>query len=590
MINKVELGSVKNNSQTPNRIVIKNNNVGQQSFTGLGKLAHKAGDLALSGIQKCEERPMVNVAVLDLSTAIIPRTFFETFIGSKTKDEDGNDTHHRKLNIMGGFEALRREGSGLLINCIIPSYIVIGAAHLLHRPIMGMFKKSNLVRSWANGDTINSVQKYYNNAQGLTKEDRVYSTLKTMFDDIEGVNGSAEKDGLKKFKEIFANDSEYTEHLRKMAKNIVSDKPEENYTSEMYKYLVKKSGIAENIKFSGDKGYFSSSLSHLCESASDILHGAYLEGIIKDYAPDSAQGKNAEKLVSKEVEEISKYFGKAKKLVNAKSIAGLGMIIPLAIAAQPINRWITHKLSGKKGAPIYNDDRERVLTPEEKKKLTRDKFIAVPMMWGVAGLSMLMDKPSLKMFQFKNIFPTMDQARIISAATFSSRLAAAEDSNELKENTIRDIATFSSFYFLGDYAAKAIATFLEKHNKDGIKLINRLKEPKEGANILQKFWNWAKHTKMKSTDELGSIADKALWQKARRMRGICQFGNLAFSLLSLGVFIPIYTRTQSNKKEKMSQSQNQNSTLTTTSAQSSSIKFSENLIKDNAPTFKSFFS
>lgn len=97
-------------------------------------------------------------------------------------------------------------------------------------------------------------------------------------------------------------------------------------------------------------------------------------------------------------------------------------------------------------------------------------------MAGVAGLSMLMDRPSLKMFQFKNIFPTMDQARIISAATFSSRIAASEDSNELKENTIRDIATFSSFYFLGDYAAKGIATLLEYLNKDkGVQLINRLK-------------------------------------------------------------------------------------------------------------------
>lgn len=582
MINKVELGSVKNNSKTPNRIVIKNNNMGQPNFTGLGSLA-------LKGIQKCEEKPMVNVAVLDLSTAIIPRTFFETFIGSKTKDEDGNDTHHRKLNIMGGFEALRREGSGLVINCLIPGFIVKFAAGLLNKPIMGQFKNSSLVKSWANSDTINCIQKYYNNAQGLTKEDRVYSTLKSMFDDIEGVNGNAEKDGLKKFKELFANDPEYTEHLRKFAKNIISDKPEKDFADDMYNFLVKKSGIAENIKFAGDKGYFSSSLGHLCESASDILHGAYQEGIIKDYSADATQGKNVEKLVSKEVEELSKYFGKAKKLVNAKSIAGLGMIIPLAIAAQPINRWITHKLSGKKGAPIYNDDKERVLTPEEKAKLTRDKFIAVPLMWAVTGLSMLMDKPSLKMFQFKNIFPTMDQARIISAATFSSRLAAAEDSNELKENTIRDIATFSSFYFLGDYAAKAIATFLEKHNKDGIKLINRLKEPPEGTNILQKFWNWAKHTKMKSTDELlGSIGNEALRLKARNMRGLCQLGNIGFSLLSLGVFIPIYTRTQSNKKEKMRH--DQNTTLTATSTPTSSSKFSENLIKDNSPTFKSFFS
>lgn len=566
MINKVELGSVKNN-RTPKYVSQKNK--GQTSFTGLGSLA-------LKGIQKCEESPMINVAVLDLSTAILPRTFFETFIGSKKKDENGNETHERRLNIMGGFEAFRREGSGLLINCMIPSFIVMGAAKLLNRPIMGAFNKSNLTRSWANGDTINCVSKYYKNAQGSSKEDRVFSTLKSMFDDIEGVDGDIGKGGLKKFKEIFANDEEYTNHLRKMAKNIVSEKPEKGYTTEMYKYLVRKSGIAENIKFSKDSGFFSSSLGHLCDSVGDVLHGASKEGILTPNANITANEGN-----------FVKYLSKAKHLVNAKSIAGLGMIIPLAVAAQPINRWITHKLSGKKGAPIYNDDKERILTPEEKKQLTARKFIDVPLMWGVAALSMLMDRPSLKMFQFKNIFPTMDQARIISAATFSSRLAAAEDKNELHENTIRDIATFSSFYFLGDYAAKGIATFLEKHNKDGIKLINRLKDANPNDNIMKKFWNWAKHTKMKSTDELSAISNEALRTKAKNLRAICQAGNLAFSLLSLGIFIPLYTRTQTNKKEKMQKEQAIN-----TPAQSSSVgtttSFTQNLMKDNTKAFKAF--
>ena len=566
MINKVELGSVKNN-RTPKYVSQKNK--GQTSFTGLGSLA-------LKGIQKCEESPMINVAVLDLSTAILPRTFFETFIGSKKKDENGNETHERKLNIMGGFEAFRREGSGLLINCMIPSFIVMGAAKLLNRPIMGAFNKSNLTRSWANGDTINCVSKYYKNAQGASKEDRVFSTLKSMFDDIEGVDGDIGKGGLKKFKEIFANDEEYTNHLRKMAKNIVSEKPEKGYTTEMYKYLVRKSGIAENIKFSKDSGFFSSSLGHLCDSVGDVLHGASKEGILTPNANITANEGN-----------FVKYLSKANHLVNAKSIAGLGMIIPLAVAAQPINRWITHKLSGKKGAPIYNDDKERILTPEEKKQLTARKFIDVPLMWGVAALSMLMDRPSLKMFQFKNIFPTMDQARIISAATFSSRLAAAEDKNELHENTIRDIATFSSFYFLGDYAAKGIATFLEKHNKDGIKLINRLKDADPNDNIMKKFWNWAKHTKMKSTDELSAIGNEALRTKAKNLRAVCQAGNLAFSLLSLGIFIPLYTRTQTNKKEKMQKEQAIN-----TPAQSSPVgtttSFTQNLMKDNTKAFKAF--
>lgn len=566
MINKVELGSVKNN-RTPKYVSQKNK--GQTSFTGLGSLA-------LKGIQKCEESPMINVAVLDLSTAILPRTFFETFIGSKKKDENGNETHERKLNIMGGFEAFRREGSGLLINCMIPSFIVMGAAKLLNRPIMGAFNKSNLTKSWANGDTINCVSKYYKNAQGASKEDRVFSTLKSMFDDIEGVDGDIGKGGLKKFKEIFANDEEYTNHLRKMAKNIVSEKPEKGYTTEMYKYLVGKSGIAENIKFSKDSGFFSSSLGHLCDSVGDVLHGASKEGILTPNANIAANEGN-----------FAKYLSKAKHLVNAKSVAGLGMIIPLAVAAQPINRWITHKLSGKKGAPIYNDDKERILTPEEKRQLTARKFIDVPLMWGVAALSMLMDRPSLKMFQFKNIFPTMDQARIISAATFSSRLAAAEDKNELHENTIRDIATFSSFYFLGDYAAKGIATFLEKHNKDGIKLINRLKDADPNDNIMKKFWNWAKHTKMKSTDELSAIGNEALRTKAKNLRAVCQAGNLAFSLLSLGIFIPLYTRTQTNKKEKIQKEQAIN-TPAQSSPTGTTTSFTQNLMKDNTKAFKAF--
>lgn len=540
MISKVELGSVekKNNPQIKS---IKP----QTSFTGVG-------EMVLKGIQLCEQQPMLNVTVLDLSTAILPRTFFETFIGSKQKDENGNEIKERHLNLLGGFEAFRRESSGLLINCIIPSFIVIGVSKLLNRcGIMGEFKSSNLTGSWANGDAINSVEKYYTKSAGATKAERVFNTLKNMFDDIEGVNGDINKGGLKKFREIFADDAEYTAKLQQMTENILSDKPKKGFASDLYKYMVEKSGIAENIRFSGETGFSSSNLSHLCESAGDILHGASKEGIFKDYSKTLIDEKGLKEVAKAEQEQLSKYFSKAKKLVNAKSIGGLGIIIPLAIAAQPINRWITHKMAGKKGAPIYNDDKERILTPDEKKKLTAEKFFAVPLMWGVAALSMLMDRPSLKMFQFKNIFPTMDQARIISAATFSSRIAASEDSNELKENTIRDIATFSSFYFLGDYAAKGIASYLEKHNKDGITLINRLKNPKEGANIFSRFWTWAKHTKMKSTDELSHIADETLRSKAKNMRAMCQAGNLIFSLISLGIFIPLYTRTQTNKKKQL---------------------------------------
>lgn len=561
MINKVELGSV-NNQYTPNkRVGLEQKD--KTSFTGLGRWALNG---TLKGFQRCEEYPMLNVSVLDLSTAILPRTFFETFIGSKKKDENGNETHERKLNVFGGFEAFRRESSGLLINCIIPSFIVKGVAYLLQKPVMGAFSDSSMFRSWANTDTITKVQDYYTKASGANQEEKIFNTLKTMLDSVEGIDGDIDKGGLKKFKDIFANDEEYIEKLKQTAKSIASG--DKNAKPDLYKYLVRKTGIAENIRFNGDKSFFSSSLGHLCESADDVLRG-----IVKETPK------------FKDADDLSKFFARSKHLVNAKSVAGLGLIIPLAIAAQPINRWITHHLSGKKGAPIYNDDKERILTPQEKAKLTAQKFIAVPLMWGVAGLSMIMDKPSFRLFQFKNIFPTMDQARIISAATFSSRIAASEDSNELRESTIRDIATFSSFYFLGDYAAKGIATFLEKHNKNGIKLLNRLKNEDPSANVLKKFWNWAKHTKIKSTDELGAITDKALRAKAKQLRGLCQIGNFAFSLISLGVFIPLYTRTQTNKKQQLKAAQN----TPANNIKNSSTTFTQKYMANETTAFNSFF-
>lgn len=87
--------------------------------------------------------------------------------------------------------------------------------------------------------------------------------------------------------------------------------------------------------------------------------------------------------------------------------------------------------------------------------------------------------------------------------------------------------------------AKGIATFLEKKN-DGVHLINRLKETSKDANPLQKLWNWAKHTSLKSSDELVTAKDK-------RLRTICQIGNIAFSLLSLGV---LYQFTPDRKQTK----------------------------------------
>lgn len=523
----------------------------------------------------CEKYPMLNVTALDLSTAIVPRTIIET------KESNGH----------AGFEAFRRESSGLFVNCLLPSFIVMGIAKLVQSPLMGDFcrkGKSSLVNTWANSDSIDKIHKFYNEAQGSTKEEKIYNTFRNQLGSLVGVDGKETKD----FADIFqipkdpygnfagkAANEKVHNALNTLTEAVLSDKHNSKKVAEAYRAIVEETHIAENIKFKGDRAFFSNNLESVCDDTVKMLRGVVKENIT-------------------DADMLARYFKKAKKLVNVKSIAGLGVIIPLAISMQPINRWITHKTSGKKGAPIYKDFNQQTehkeLTPKEKNELLAQKFISIGSMIGVTGLSMFMDRPVWKnILQFKGLFPTMDQARIISTATFASRMGAAEDRNELREATVRDIATFASFYFLGDYVAKGIATFLEKKN-DGVHLINRLKENGKDANALQKLWNWAKHTSLKSSDELVTAKDK-------RLRTICQIGNIAFSLLSLGVFIPIYTRSKTNKKhaEELAKLNADKSSATSSASSSSgtngagkgssSDEFTISLVKDNT-AFKSFFN
>lgn len=543
MIEKIS--SVQNKQYAPRR----DNKSQTPSFGGLGSGI-------IYAVQLCEKYPMVNVSALDLSTAIVPRTIIET------KESNGH----------AGFEAFRREFSGLFVNCLIPSFIVMGLAHLMQRPIMGPFgKKSNLAGTWANSDAINKIHHFYGSAKGNSTAERVENTFRNMFGSISG----SDADRMRKFSDIFdmtfdsngnvikVGNEKIDKAIKDLTNVVMAKDFDKKVVKNAYQTIVQETHIAENIKFKNDAGFFANNLESVCDDTVKMLRG-----VVKENITDPKQ--------------LAQYFKKAKRLVNWKSIGGLGLVIPLAISMQPINRWITHKTSGQKGAPIYKDfgkeTTQKELTQKEKHELLAQKFISIGSMIGAAGLSMLMDKPSLKMFQFKGLFPTMDQARIISTATFASRMGAAEDKNELREATVRDIATFASFYFLGDYVAKGIATLMQKYKKD-VHLINVLKERNPNANAWEKLWHWAKHTAIKSSDELATVKDK-------RWRTMCQIGSIVFSLLSLGVFIPLYTRTKINKKHAEELAK-MNAEATSATSNTSGTDFSMSLLKDKT-AFRAF--
>ena len=520
MINKI---GVENSTTGVNSSITRQQKEGisNPNFRGLGAIA-------LAGIQKCEQVPMINVAVIDMLSAILPRTIVESM-----------------TNWFAGFEAFRRESSGLIVNCLIPSFITLGIAKCLNPAFMP--KGVNMSRSWASVDMIQKASEYYKEAQS---GDKVEESLKKLIGNIEGVDG----DKHIKFAEILKEDTEkYAKQLADISRKDIKNSDMRKEVGKITDEIIKKTKISENITV---------------EKINAQSVNSMLEDSVKYFREfQRADGKM-------NIDEFAKIN---RKFVRTKSLLGLAVVLPLAASMQYINRWITGKVSGTKGAPIYDDfakGQENIEeNPKAKEGLLRQKFISISSMLAVSLLS-LTKMPNMKMLDFKGMFPTMDQARIISTTTFASRMAAADDKNELAEATVRDIATFSSLYYLGDVAAKGAATIIQ--NKTGVKLLNDMKPLEGNEGLWKRFKHWMKDVNVKSSNEVVSKTEEALngikptkeqaeiiekeLKKAVNYRSYCQVTNLGVSLALLGLIIPIFTRRKTKRKHeqalKLAQEQN----------------------------------
>lgn len=498
MINKISTnnqGAYKNLKNAP---INKNNN---PNFSGLPDAMLSA---ATSTLQFCNTNPMAGVSLIDMVTAIAPRTYVDA-----------------KTNGFAAAETCRRESSGLIVNCLIPGFIVLGVAKLLE-----LFNKNNkgLAGMWANQDALETLKEHFNQSDKSAK-----GFVSRLFEDAKVLKDN-------KWKALIPDklETEITEFENIIKNNVKDKKVVAQARKNLYNKILEETGGAEHIKIHG-KVYH--------DNISTLLRDTVDAGqkFIHDFGKDTAK--------------IEAFVKKATKFVNKKSLIGLAIVIPLAASMQSINRWITRKSSGQEGAPIYKDfgkgKQNDDMTAAQKSKFWTKKIVAASLMVGTAMLSM-MKKPSLKMLQFTKNMPSMDQCRWIATATFASRMLASEDENELKEVTWRDIATFSSLYFLGDYVSKGVGTIIQNVKK--VPLLNYMKEKPDKMNPLQKFVYWVKDTKLKSFDEANAIKPSESvisGSKARNLRALCELSSLGFSMLILGILVPWYVRKETERKEQM---------------------------------------
>lgn len=495
---------------------INQQNINKQNFKGSGVL-----DLATKGLELCNKYPMVGVSFTDTVATNIPRTVVDL-----------------KTGIPAAMETFRRENSGLFVNCLMPSFIVLGVSKFLNKPIMSnLFKNTNMSSSWANGE---SLDKYVDIFKGVinpdlksTSKDEISLFFRSTIASLEGLDGN----NWIKFSEKLSKEKleEATELLTQAVYSSTKGKKTvKELLSKASDVISQNTHATNTLRFSGSDKIFGSNLSEILRDTTDIA---------RRFSDDAVRAN------------LDTFKKQATKLVNYKSILGLGIIIPIAMSMQSINRAITRHKYKQKGAPIYKDFEKggthKEMTPAEKSKFFGQKLLATGASVGLALLSM-MKMPTMKMFQFKGMFPTVDQCRWIATATFVSRIFASEDSNELRETTVRDMASFAGLYFLGDYAAKIAASIIEKKRPD-IKLLNRLEVSKPDDSFFKKAGNWVKKTSLKSFDEV--------LPNAKNMRSLCEIASLGFSIISLGLILPAYNRHVTEKKvakQKALEAQNAN--------------------------------
>ena len=530
---KRNINKIQNNPQKN----VKNN----QSFNGGLDTAFNILD---AGFRVLDKNAMIQVSFVDSVATNIPRTVVDL-----------------KTGLAASLETARREFSGLIVNCLIPSFIVMGVGKLL--PKQGELTNTNVVKSWANGDVIDKLSGVYNQAQTAAPKDVTKTYVKNAISSLEGLNGKewvkyADKADTPEFKEAVESLTQAVSKSGKERKTLV--KSAQTKLASLTK--------AENIlKFNGKPQ------ANLEETLRDVVDMGSKFNTVKDRTLTSL-GKKADDVLTPEIagkieDSIKNYSKSLNKFVTKKSLIGLGLVIGLAVSIQKINRAITKKQFNAEGAPIYKDfgkkDTSQKMDDKQKKKFFGKKLLAAGGMVGMAALSM-MKKPTLGMFQFSNIFPTLDQCRWIASSTFASRMLAAEDENELRESTVRDIASFAGLYFLGDYVKKGVASGFEALSKtkkgaeffgEKITLLNRKKEVakpvlKEGATLLEKagsqvgyrakqFGNWIKNTDLKTAAEVANV-------KTRNLRNVCRIADIAFSIVMLGILLPKYNRKVTEKK------------------------------------------
>lgn len=521
----------KNDYRRENKQQNPKNHNGNVSFTNAAVFSALAkAPLVLPAFKYMKEDPIIGLSVVDLGSMIGPRTAVDM-----------------KRNPQAGIETFVRESSGLVVHCLLPGFIAVGISSLM---TMGLNKEFGVKANKLLTDN-ETVDIYHNAMKEAMKsgkpagEERTEAFVRNILSKTEGLND----DKLYK-----AMDSEHFDATVKKLTGIIHNN-QDNFTVKGKEKEEVMSLLGRTLKGRENVTLVLSDAKRVDTSAEKLLNNLHYFG--KTFNSKKVNPENIETLVKK-----------LKSANNSKTILGLATVSTIAFSVQAINRRLTKMRTGQDGFVGYSDfgkdggiKKDEKTIKKEKQQLKMFKAIAALGMAGIAfatlgpkktisgGLGKFMDR-----MQFKGLFPSTDQLKVIYATSIIGRILASSDKNELRETSFRDYLGFTNWLVLGGFVTKAVAQHLDKG------LINDASGGKGN-----KYINWISK---KSVKTFGEIADhqalNTITKEAANVKNgkliLAETAGLVYSGVALGFIVPKindYMTKKNRAKEKAAHSSTQ---------------------------------
>ncbi len=500
-------------------------------------------------LQALDANPIVGVIVLDILTAIAPNTIIDTF----------------KRNAAQGFETFRRESSGLIINCLLPGIAVLTVAYAMKKKILGEeFKHIPVHKVWANTNSIDEgVRNWKKVSHMQNKEDRIRAFVEKSFENIQDDEKSFAKIGTIEEQKQAAECKK--EAIDKLVKEILN--PEVKKETGFKKFMKDVKGLVPghkdesiNVEINPKKlnelhDIFAKAYGSSKNVVIKISKGDTLSTNMKNHIRNTFSFASAFDDKAIKPDNIDKFAEKMKKLVKGKTLITMLGVGALALSMQAINRAITEKSTGRKGYSGYkNLDGGDIQTPEDKAKLDIGKLVSSAWFLSLGFLSMgKLTTPGK--FDFAAPRTTVDQARTLSLTTDVGRVAAADETTELKDTTVRDTIIFLNLYVVGDYVNKMAVEGIQKWYKSkkniDLNLFNEAPKLDKNAGPIKKFFNWVQGKSIKSFEEIeGTVAKGAEKQLRKNIVTASTLLSLGYSLGALGIAAPLLIAHMTNKNRE----------------------------------------